>query len=919
VRAPLRGNTYSLIRPITAEFRGDRRGAACAAGDASVLGYKEGQWGLVQDSVGVRRWRMLPEGATMAVPGSGFRGGSAHRRATATAVRPRRWALIAATLIAVFAVITGSQIAPAPVEALERPTLSSTAGLSTLPAAAQPRPAAVNAAANTSFGPFSAPPCIGEIPQPRYFPTWMPDGSHDMYWVDLVRLEEFNAGRIVLLHPLDGENWESQPPVCGTRHVASAVSADNPQGAVSQWMYCTDLDKKVCSATMLDGHMAYEVEEDDDFIKVPTAHGYQQLTGNARLTAEQERVVGYILQNPLQVSGPITPDFGEGTQADDLTDGSRKNRQSLVWCVTDFVPSATGREEWCSTNVWVESTGLDDIDPTSNYAQWLARTSTGTPELTITPATQSVLLGSGPETREALLQTNVLNQPITLEMTGVWTVCAGQSNATLNGTNLVVTGPRDSSQDVRLCTTSSSAATATVTATVTPPAAEHLSWVSADEVCQVFATHESAQTVTLTASASVTFIAQPTLEVSKTSDPAAGTAVRPEDRVTYTVTVRNPSEDVEMTEGLITDDLSEVLDKATLDAAPQLTCTPAAGPCGTLAYTPGDDSFVWTSSTEAPIAPGAAAVITYSVIIEDGATGTLRNRLVEPAITVEHPLITWDKTVDVGADTMVDPGDEVTYTIEVTNTSDVAADTFTVTDDLSDVVTNASVDASSIATTYLPDASGSAGAASISADGQALTWTGTLGAGRTVQVSFTVTVHADAFGQLRNVFFDKSVVNPISASLAWAKVDASASSTPLFGAEWRLTPLSESGEEQTDRAVTVTDCATAPCAGADADPAEGSFRIDGLAPGDYHLVETKAPVGYVLDPTVRTVTVLGTQQLTTLADIVNERQDVPMLPLTGGLSTDSLTLTGGALLVITAALALLHLRRRHTLSLRTRA
>ena len=107
-----------------------------------------------------------------------------------------------------------------------------------------------------------------------------------------------------------------------------------------------------------------------------------------------------------------------------------------------------------------------------------------------------------------------------------------------------------------------------------------------------------------------------------------------------------------------------------------------------------------------------------------------------------------------------------------------------------------------------------------------------------------------------------------TGSIAWAKT-SSATADRLSGSEWTLTKTkdfewgADGKTTYTDitnpRALTITDCTDASCATGpgthDADTIAGGFRIEGLAWGVYELVESKAPDGYDLDPTVRTITI----------------------------------------------------------------
>lgn len=146
----------------------------------------------------------------------------------------------------------------------------------------------------------------------------------------------------------------------------------------------------------------------------------------------------------------------------------------------------------------------------------------------------------------------------------------------------------------------------------------------------------------------------------------------------------------------------------------------------------------------------------------------------------------------------------------------------------------------------------------------------------------------------------------LSGSVAWSKV-AAGTSEMLAGSEWEITPV-DAGGQPTGPAVQVQDCieaAAAQCTGPDTDPSAGGFLVAALTNGQYTLVETKAPAGYVLDDTPRTVTVASGVAL--LGSIENTQQQGLVIPLTGGMGADKF-LWGGAAL---AALVALMLALRH--------
>lgn len=131
----------------------------------------------------------------------------------------------------------------------------------------------------------------------------------------------------------------------------------------------------------------------------------------------------------------------------------------------------------------------------------------------------------------------------------------------------------------------------------------------------------------------------------------------------------------------------------------------------------------------------------------------------------------------------------------------------------------------------------------------------------------------------------------------WVKEDQSGNL--LAGSKWTLTgPGATAG-------VIVEDCTSTCASGAfkDQDPAPGKFLIEGLAWGDYTLVEQAAPPGYILDTTPHpfAVTASSVSTVVNVGTFENTPITPPTIPLTGGLGRDFYTLSGFGVLALAAA------------------
>jgi uncharacterized repeat protein (TIGR01451 family) len=236
-----------------------------------------------------------------------------------------------------------------------------------------------------------------------------------------------------------------------------------------------------------------------------------------------------------------------------------------------------------------------------------------------------------------------------------------------------------------------------------------------------------------------------TYDVTKTSDPPDGTTVRAGQTITYTITITNTdvpgpvdrggaglseAVDGDITDITLNDDLSGVLDDATLLSGPIVS------PTGAGTATIDDDQ---TLTFTGDVAVGTDTTITYAVTVLDPAEGrgdaVLTNAVTAPGATTcectsVNPVESYTiaKTTDPAQPTAA-PGQTVAYTLTITNNGAVDLDP-TVTDELAGVLDDA---------TYNNDVTATAGA--VTSDETRLVWTGPLAVDDTVTVTYSVTIN----------------------------------------------------------------------------------------------------------------------------------------------------------------------------------
>ncbi|GAB3615814.1 hypothetical protein GCM10027416_03710 [Okibacterium endophyticum] len=227
-------------------------------------------------------------------------------------------------------------------------------------------------------------------------------------------------------------------------------------------------------------------------------------------------------------------------------------------------------------------------------------------------------------------------------------------------------------------------------------------------------------------------------EYSKMADPVHNSDVSVGETITYTVTGTQVGPAGVTAE--LTDDLSDVLDDATWN-------DDATASVGTVALD--GTTLTWTGD----VGVGELVTITYSVTVTGAGNTTLANVVTGTGECVPAPDQTEDcrtihktggyvynKVADPKSGTSVDVGDVVTYTLTITQRGEGSVTGATVTDDLTDVLDDASWNGGESATS-----------GTVARSGNTLTWNGDLAVGQVVTVSYRVTVTAEGDNTLLNV------------------------------------------------------------------------------------------------------------------------------------------------------------------------
>lgn len=212
--------------------------------------------------------------------------------------------------------------------------------------------------------------------------------------------------------------------------------------------------------------------------------------------------------------------------------------------------------------------------------------------------------------------------------------------------------------------------------------------------------------------------------VVKGSDPASGSTVTPGQVVTYTVTVAQ--EGTVPAEAWFSDSLAGVLDDATYNGDVRADIGEATVEDGVLSW-------------QGTLPVGEVATVTYSVTVNEAVElgdATLANVVTSPGCVgecgTEHPggWYTFAKSSDPASGSTVLVGETVAYTVTITQHGPGVIDGARVVDDLTEVLDDA---------TYNGDAAATSG--DVEVEQPELRWTGDLGVGDTVTITYSVTVN----------------------------------------------------------------------------------------------------------------------------------------------------------------------------------
>lgn len=283
-------------------------------------------------------------------------------------------------------------------------------------------------------------------------------------------------------------------------------------------MFCTDIFSAVCSGVDANGAL---LDKDGDPIP-----GVESLTGNPRLTPDQEKIIAWLIRNghAFDGEGYYGPLGGFGTEG--LALGDTANRlalQVLIWCVSDPPDPAsidpTEHDRYASCEASLDA---------AEQARILALV----PETPVTTLELTDPSGEGVLGEPVLLDltTNVFDQPILLTLSGTGTLEVVSGPAVITGGQIVVSGTDpDVPVTVRLALTATAVGEVEVSVSTTPTVRTALSWNQSPgdgaPECQVFATFSDFEIPTVADATQIRIVPANTPTDTPTSTPTGGPRV----------------------------------------------------------------------------------------------------------------------------------------------------------------------------------------------------------------------------------------------------------------------------------------------------------------------------------------------------------------------------------------------------------
>ncbi|MGA2831379.1 MAG: putative Ig domain-containing protein [Streptosporangiaceae bacterium] len=347
----------------------------------------------------------------------------------------------------------------------------------------------------------------------------------------------------------------------------------------------------------------------------------------------------------------------------------------------------------------------------------------------------------------------------------------------------------------------------------------------------------------------------PELTIAQTANASAAVAGQ---QIGFTVTITNTGQSA-YTGTTVTASLAQMADDAAYHGGAMATT-------GSLSFT--SPNLTWTGT----LAAGAAAVITYTVTVDNPDTG---DKLVISTVTsaaagstcppgstaaacrltiaVLTPAlsITTAAATTSGSNAVAAPGGVVTYTVTVANTGQTPYTGAAVTDPLGGVLDDA---------TYSNDAAVTTGPGAVSYTSPTLTWTGDLGAGAAAVITYTVTVNNPDTG-------DRVLATTVTSATP-------GSNCPAGGADARCTAtVTVAGADS----LTFTQAAAAPSAVAGG-VVTTTITIANSAASPYSGAAFTDPLGGVLDDATwgsNVTTRSGTTTYTSTSSTLSWAGDVP--------------------------------------------